>query len=75
MPRSKSKTPPRYRRHRRSGQAVVSFDGRDVYLGPHDSPESVEKYDQLIGNWLANGRRLKHDAVVADLIWAYWNPS
>ncbi len=72
MSRGKNQTAPTYRRHRRSGQAVVSFNGRDVYLGPHGSPESVEKYDQLVARWLAGGRQLKQDPVVGELILKYW---
>ena len=26
---------PRYRRHKATGQAVVTIDGRDIYLGKH----------------------------------------
>jgi integrase len=48
---------PKYRLHRASGRAVVSLDGRDVYLGKHGSPESRAEYDRVIGEWLARGRR------------------
>jgi hypothetical protein len=49
---------PSYRRHRASGQAVVTLDGRDFYLGLYGSRASRAEYDRLIGEWLANGRRL-----------------
>ncbi len=26
---------PKYRKHRATGQAVVTLNGRDFYLGPH----------------------------------------
>lgn len=42
---------PTYRIHRPSGQAVVTLDQRDVYLGPYGSPESKEKYGRLIEEW------------------------
>ena len=48
---------PTYSLHRASGQAIVRLSGRDHYLGPYDSPESREKYDRLIAEWLANGRQ------------------
>lgn len=35
MPWSKNYLP-KYRKHRASGQAVVTLNGRDCYLGPHD---------------------------------------
>lgn len=54
--------PPKYRLHRRSGNAIVTLNGRDVYLGKWgetraDAPESWQKYDQLIGEWLLRGRQ------------------
>lgn len=39
---------PSYRLHRRSGQAVVTVAGRDLYLGPHGSSASRERYGQII---------------------------
>ncbi len=48
---------PRYRRHKASGQAVVTLHGVDHYLGPHGSDASRTQYDRLIAEYLANGRR------------------
>ncbi len=56
MPRKPGNVPA-YSHHRSSGQAIVRISGRDHYLGPHDSPESREKYDRLIAEWLSNGRQ------------------
>ena len=53
MPRQK-KAMPAYRYHI-SGQAVVTIDGKDFYLGPHNSPESHAKYLALIGEYQRNG--------------------
>ena len=60
---------PAYTKHRASGQAVVTLDGRDVYLGPHGSRASRAEYDRLIGEWLAAGRRhpAATDLTVAEL--------
>jgi integrase len=33
--------------------AVVTLDGKNHYLGPHESPESHERYNRLIHEWLA----------------------
>ena len=55
MPRSRI---PSYRLHSRSGQAVVTLNGHDHYLGVFDTPESHNRYEQLIAEWLANGRQL-----------------
>ncbi len=49
---------PKYRLHRPSGQAVVTINGRDFYLGPHGKPESRAEYERLVGEWMAAGRRL-----------------
>src|SRR5262245_32498561 len=49
---------PKYRLHRPSGQAVVTLEGHDFYLGPHGTASSRREYDRLIAEWLGNGRRL-----------------
>src|SRR5262245_6590893 len=46
---------PSYRLHRASGQAVVTILGKDIYLGPHDSPESHQKYRQVIATFIGTG--------------------
>jgi hypothetical protein len=38
MPRAPRK--PSYRLHKRTGQAVVTIDGKDIYLGKHGSRPS-----------------------------------
>lgn len=55
MPRLTDKLP-KYRKHRASGQAVVTIAGRDVYLGPHGTKASKVEYDRVIAEWLAAGR-------------------
>jgi integrase len=57
MPRAKNDYPS-YRRHRASGQAVVTLNGVDHYLGRFGSPESKAEYDRIIAEWLIRGRRL-----------------
>ncbi len=75
MPRLTSK-PPKYCKHKASGQAIVTLDGHDFYLGPWRSKSSFVEYDRLIGEWLENGRRLPHaresDLTVTELAAAYW---
>ena len=53
---------PKYRKHKASGQAIVTLCGRDFYLGPHGSKTSIAEYDRLIAEWLANARRLPREA-------------
>jgi hypothetical protein len=49
---------PKYRRHRATGQAIVTLNARDLYLGPYNSKASHELYDRLIKEWVANDRVL-----------------
>lgn len=53
-----SKRLPKYRRHKPSGQAVVTLGGHDHYLGKWQTPESKQEYDRLIAEWFANGRQM-----------------
>ena len=55
MPRLSVKAP-KYRLHKPSGQAVVTLNGRDVYLGAYGSPESKARYNQLVAGWQRSGR-------------------
>ena len=43
---------PSYRRHKATGQAVVTIDGRDYYLGKHGTHASRREYERLIAKWL-----------------------
>lgn len=47
---------PSYCRDKTSGQAYVRLSGRKHYLGAYGSRKSRDKYDQLIGQWIASGR-------------------
>lgn len=58
MPSKHKTRVPGYRRHKASGQAVVTFAGRDFYLGPHGSPESKAEYRRLTAEYLASGAML-----------------
>ncbi len=49
---------PKYRVHKGSGQAVVTLNGRDHYLGVHGTRESRAEYNRIVGEWLANDRQL-----------------
>jgi len=73
---SPSSTPrvPSYRRHKPTGQAVVTLAGKDHYLGRYGTRASRAEYDRLIGEWLAGGRCLARDdgLTVAELCLAYW---
>jgi hypothetical protein len=45
---------PSYRHHKPSGQAVVTLNGKDYYLGPWGTKTSRDAYDRLVvvaGKW------------------------
>src|SRR5262245_11741276 len=72
---------PSYRRHKQSGQAVVTLtDGlgnrRDVLLWKYNTAASRREYERVVAEWLAAGRRLPQsrsgDLTVNELIGAFW---
>jgi integrase len=67
---------PKYRKHRATGQAVVTLNGRDHYLGPIGTKASKREYDRLIGEWLANDRHPptghQSDLKLTELVARYW---
>lgn len=46
---------PSYRLHAASGLGVVTIHGKDVYLGTHNTPESLAAYGRAIAELLATG--------------------
>jgi integrase len=65
---------PSYRKHKATGQAVVTLNGQDHYLGKYGTASSREDYNRFIAEWLVHGRRLpqsKAGLTVNDLILAY----
>ena len=68
---------PSYRRHKPSGQAVVTLNGGDIYLGKWNTRASRTEYDRLIGEWLAGGRCLpprdeQNHLTVAEVALRFW---
>lgn len=55
MPRL-TQSVPKYRKHKQSGQAVVTLNGRDHLLGPFGTKVSRREYDRLVCEWLQRGR-------------------
>ena len=70
-----SKTPT-LRRHRRSGHGYARLDGRQVWFGPYEDPETHRRFARTLAEWVANGRRLPtkpqgHLHQVADIVGGY----
>ena len=75
--RGRSSTLPKYRKHKASGQAIVTLSGKMHYLGPHGTKTSHVEYDRLIQEWLAHGRRLpsaveEQSISIVELCAKYW---
>jgi len=64
---------PSYRKHKPTGQAVITLNGKDFYLGLHGSKASKREYDRRVSEWLANDRTLKsgYDITITELMAAY----
>lgn len=64
---------PKYRLHKASGQAIVTLNSKDFYLGTFESTASYLEYDRLTAEWLAHGRQLPSDSslTIAELLLRY----
>ena len=75
MPKLKNSVP-KYRKHKASGQAVVTIAGNDRYLGKYGTKPSKMLYDRLVGEWLATGREAPppdpEALTVTELLARYW---
>ena len=49
---------PPLRQHKSTGQGYVLLNGRFIYLGRFDHPETRVKYERVLAEWLAAGRQL-----------------
>jgi len=68
----------KYRKHRASGQAIVTIGRKDFYLGPHGTKASKREYDRIVTEWLAAARPSiwppaeAAEVTIAELIRGYW---
>src|SRR5215510_8536201 len=58
MPRTSPDFVPTYRKHKSTGQAVVTLDGKDRYLGRYGTAASKAEYRRLVAEWMAGGQCL-----------------
>src|SRR4051794_39515453 len=76
MPKLTGTKIPSYRLHKQSGQAIVTLNGRDCLLGTYGTPESQDKYNRLIAEWIAGGRQSqsgRSQATISELLTSYWS--
>ncbi|TWU17587.1 hypothetical protein Pla144_51090 [Bythopirellula polymerisocia] len=65
---------PKYRRHKAKGLAVVTLNGKDLYLGKYGSAASKEAYRRITTEWLQAGGNLtnsREEITVVEIIAAY----
>ena len=53
--------PPKYCRHKGTNQAIVSAHGKRIDLGPHGSPHSHAKYEQVLEQWQRERNQIASD--------------
>jgi hypothetical protein len=66
---------PKYRHHKRSGQAIVELNGLEYRLGPWNTEASSREYRRLVEERLARDQQPIVDAAdltVAELIVRHW---
>ncbi len=67
----KKRRVPGYSLHKPSGQGYVRINGKVIYLGAHDTPESHSRYDQIIGDWRVSQNADRHTLTVDELSLRY----
>jgi integrase len=74
MPKATSPRQPKYRKHKATGQAVVTLDGKDIYLGKHGTASSKQRYATVIAEWLAGGQQLPPcvPLTITELVDRFW---
>jgi hypothetical protein len=74
MPRLSGKLPS-YRKHKPTGQAVVTLGGRDFYLGRWNSVQSKAEYARVTREWMAGsagpGSRKSGQLTIVELLVAF----
>ena len=63
MGRNRHGTLPKITVHPRSGHARVRYNGKEIWLGKHGSPEAQQKYDQLIHEIVSSRLQIKPPSV------------
>lgn len=74
---------PKYCHHKPTDQAYIFINGKRFYLGKYGSEDSHKKFDQILSEWIAQGRQLAEtpdrplgsstQKTVAEIAAAYWS--
>ncbi len=68
----KPRRTPQIQHHKATGQARVTLDGQDHYLGAFGSPQAQERYDALITKWLNRDENTEQSRLtVGELVLLY----
>lgn len=65
---------PKYQHFKPRNLAKVRIDGRDIYLGKYESPESWQKYQRVLAEWRLgkfSAEAARADITICELIAAY----
>lgn len=74
MPKKSSQHTPKFRRHKATNQGYVELNGRIIYLGRFDHPDTQTRYYRVLAEWNANGRQLPvapEEITVVEIIAGY----
>jgi integrase len=66
---------PKLRHHKATKQAYSVFNGRVVYFGRFDDPDSSQKYHQFVAEWMAGGKTPlapTDESTITELIAQFW---
>ena len=55
MPRNPSTRPPKLCRHKSTNRAYVRINGKQIFLGPWDSPKAKRRYHEILRDWAEYG--------------------
>jgi integrase len=75
MPSTSQTRVPSYCKHKASGQAVVTLNGKGHYLGKYGTAASKREYNRVIAEWLASGGQARpagEPLTINETILAYW---
>ena len=74
MPKNSSTRPPKLCRHKSSNRAYVRINGKQIFLGPWDSPKAKRRYHEILRDWAEFGGVMpkQDDITVAEVVNAYW---